>query len=50
LEDAVNVMTDIKRLVMALRDQRRGMVQTVEQYHFCFKGLHEIVLQLAGKM
>jgi len=46
-EEEINEMSHVKKLVMALRDQRRGMVQTVEQYYFCYQGLHEIVAQLA---
>ena len=41
---------DLKRVVTNLRKQRAGMVQTEEQYIFCYHALLEELKEVLGPM
>ncbi|GIL66293.1 hypothetical protein Vafri_19896 [Volvox africanus] len=46
--DAVQEALDLPELVHSLRWQRYGMVQTIEQYAFCYQAVYEELLAALG--
>ncbi|XP_030059017.1 FERM and PDZ domain-containing protein 2 isoform X1 [Microcaecilia unicolor] len=40
---------DIKDIVRQMREQRYGMIQTKDQYEFCYKAVLEVLQNIAGR-